>query len=153
MNWEAIGAVGEVLGAVGVIVTLAYLAVQIRANTRTMSAESRRAVRQSSREVNLRIAASSELARIFDEGLADSSKLDPTESTRFTFIFAEMISTCEELFIDSHSGIGESADFDQTARSTLPLLRAPGGREWWQRFGKNFTTEFQAYVNREYFSE
>ena len=33
MNWEAIGAVGEVLGAIAVIATLAYLAVQIRQNT------------------------------------------------------------------------------------------------------------------------
>ena len=33
MNWEAIGAVGEILGAIGVIVTLGYLAVQIRQNT------------------------------------------------------------------------------------------------------------------------
>ena len=33
MNWEAIGAIGEVLGAVAVILTLAYLAVQIRQNT------------------------------------------------------------------------------------------------------------------------
>lgn len=30
MNWDAIGAVGEVLGAVAVIATLAYLAVQVR---------------------------------------------------------------------------------------------------------------------------
>ena len=36
MNWEAIGAVGEVLGALGVIATLSYLAVQIRQNTRTV---------------------------------------------------------------------------------------------------------------------
>jgi hypothetical protein len=33
MNWEAIGAIGEVLGALAVIVTLVYLAVQIRQNT------------------------------------------------------------------------------------------------------------------------
>ena len=33
MNWEAIGAVGEVLGAIGVIATLVYLAVQIRQNS------------------------------------------------------------------------------------------------------------------------
>ena len=33
MNWEAIGAVGEVAGAAGVIATLGYLALQIRANT------------------------------------------------------------------------------------------------------------------------
>jgi hypothetical protein len=30
MNWNAIGAVGEVIGAVAVVVTLGYLAVQIR---------------------------------------------------------------------------------------------------------------------------
>ncbi len=34
MNWEAIGAIGETLGAVGVIATLAYLAVQIRHSNR-----------------------------------------------------------------------------------------------------------------------
>ena len=35
MNWDAIGAIGEILGAIGVIVTLGYLAVQIRQNTRS----------------------------------------------------------------------------------------------------------------------
>ncbi len=33
MNWDAIGAIGELVGAVGVIATLGYLAVQIRQNT------------------------------------------------------------------------------------------------------------------------
>ena len=33
MNWEAVGAVGEVLGAFAVVLTLVYLAVQIRQNT------------------------------------------------------------------------------------------------------------------------
>ena len=30
MNWEAIGSIGEVLGAVAVLVTLLYLAAQIK---------------------------------------------------------------------------------------------------------------------------
>ena len=30
MDWEAIGAVGEILGAIAVVATLAYLAIQIR---------------------------------------------------------------------------------------------------------------------------
>ena len=33
MNWDAIGAVGESLGAIAVLITLFYLAVQIRQNT------------------------------------------------------------------------------------------------------------------------
>ncbi len=46
MNWEAIGAVGEVLGALGVVVTLGYLAVQIRRNTNSMAAGRRLALAQ-----------------------------------------------------------------------------------------------------------
>jgi hypothetical protein len=30
MDWEAIGAIGEVIGAAAVVVTLVYLAVQVR---------------------------------------------------------------------------------------------------------------------------
>ena len=30
MNWDAIGAIGQILGAMAVLVTLGYLAVQIR---------------------------------------------------------------------------------------------------------------------------
>ncbi len=46
MNWDAIGAVGEVVGAVGVILTLGYLAVQIRQNTAMMTAQTVQAHRR-----------------------------------------------------------------------------------------------------------
>ena len=36
MNWDSVGAVAELLGAVGVILSLAYLASQVRHNTRQM---------------------------------------------------------------------------------------------------------------------
>ena len=39
MNWDAIGAVGEIIGAAGVIITLAYLATQIRQNTNQLKGE------------------------------------------------------------------------------------------------------------------
>jgi len=38
MNWDAIGAVGEIIGAAAVVVTLAYLALQVRASTRESEA-------------------------------------------------------------------------------------------------------------------
>ncbi len=38
MNWEAIGAIGEILGALAVVLTLGYLAVQVR-HTRLAAAD------------------------------------------------------------------------------------------------------------------
>ena len=33
MNWDAVGAIGEIVGAIAVLATLAYLAIQIRQST------------------------------------------------------------------------------------------------------------------------
>ena len=38
MNWDAIGAISEVIGAIAVVVSIIYLAVQISTNTKTMRA-------------------------------------------------------------------------------------------------------------------
>jgi hypothetical protein len=38
MNWDAIGAVGEMIGALAVVVTLGYLAMQVRASTKESEA-------------------------------------------------------------------------------------------------------------------
>jgi len=38
MNWDAIGAISEILGAIAVVVSIGYLSIQIRSNTRAMRA-------------------------------------------------------------------------------------------------------------------
>ena len=39
MNWDAIGAIGEVFGGAVVVVTIVYLAIQIRQNRQAVQAE------------------------------------------------------------------------------------------------------------------
>ncbi len=52
MNWDAIGAIGEVLGAVAVALTLGYLAIQMKQNA-----------------VGMRVAAKQEMTRQFSDYL------------------------------------------------------------------------------------
>lgn len=50
MNWDAIGAIGELVGALAVVLTLAYLAMEVRRNrlsTESSSVESTRTDRKS----------------------------------------------------------------------------------------------------------
>ena len=47
MNWEAVGAIGEIVGAIAVVLSLVYLAAQIRQNTKLVE-EQCRAQKQSS---------------------------------------------------------------------------------------------------------
>ena len=47
MNWEAMGAIGEIVGAVGVIATLGYLAFQVRQNSNVTRSATRQAIPRS----------------------------------------------------------------------------------------------------------
>ena len=63
MNWEAVGAVGEILGAIAVLVTLIYLATQIKQHTLATRALTNSAYAEAGREFNMAIANSPELVR------------------------------------------------------------------------------------------
>lgn len=68
MNWEAIGAIGEVAGALVVAVTLAFLVVQVRQNSKAINATITHGNIAGFNELNTLLAANPQLAEIFDRG-------------------------------------------------------------------------------------
>ena len=69
MSWQGIGAVGEMLAALGVIISLVYLAAQIRQNTASLRLASHQQFTQLSFLLNLALGTMPEVARIYASGL------------------------------------------------------------------------------------
>ncbi len=69
MNWDAVGAVGEILGAIAVFVSLIYLAVQTRNNTRALRSSAFHQVRESFSQVSLAMAEDPDLAILVNSAL------------------------------------------------------------------------------------
>ena len=67
MNWDAIGAIGEIIGALAVIITLFYLARQVRQNTRMARAEMTKDLYLASRTAIMDVAANDRLAEIWKD--------------------------------------------------------------------------------------
>ena len=82
MNWEAIGAIGEVVGATGVILSLLYLAIQIRGEARAKRASTVHDQSNAYRDFLHSIAADDQLSDIYLRGLRDAEELDETELVR-----------------------------------------------------------------------
>ncbi len=61
MNWDAIGALAETLGALAVLITLVYLSIQIRQNTSSTKAIFRQNVFESHLGINKVVLENSEL--------------------------------------------------------------------------------------------
>jgi hypothetical protein len=84
MNWEALGAIGEIVGAVAVVVTLGYLAVQIRQNTRSLRAAAVQEVVRSANEWSSLQVRDAKLSVIFAKGINDYSSLSAEQQAQFS---------------------------------------------------------------------
>ena len=71
MNWDALGAIGEIVGAVAVIATLLYLAIQIReARLLTKSTSLQNAV-SSFNELNVVMGSDPKTVDLITRGVYD----------------------------------------------------------------------------------
>ena len=83
MNWEALGAIGEIVGAVAVVLTLGYLAVQIRQNTRAVRSSVFSELQSEVRQNSFALANDEDLARIWRQANEEFDSLTADERTRF----------------------------------------------------------------------
>jgi hypothetical protein len=72
MNWTALGAIAELAGAAAVLVTLVYLAYQLRENTRAVRGQSADSALAAVLEFTGDMARDDELNRLFTRGTEDS---------------------------------------------------------------------------------
>lgn len=75
INWEAISSIAEVTGAAAVIISLVYLAVQIRSGTQALKTSTRDASFHHIMEWNYALSQSSDLPALFHRGCEDFSAL------------------------------------------------------------------------------
>lgn len=149
MNWEAVAAVGEVLGAAGVIVTLAYLAMQIRQNTRAQRTDAYGRALDRVTTLQGRLAERAELADILLRGVPDNRRLTATERVQFTWIFYEMFSGFEFMFHEARGDALPSEVWQRWADTIRWWLSFPGVRQWWAAHPAPFTADFTRFVNEQ----
>jgi hypothetical protein len=148
MNWEAIGAIGEILGAAGVIITLAYLAVQIRQNSHQIE-RSVQATRISADDAIARgfdqwrqlLISDEKVSDIFVRGLQDISALDTNERHRFN----QLLNT----FVWAGWQMWRSRDVMGATNSEFfrHLLRHPGARDWYVGSRAYFPDEYREMLD------
>jgi hypothetical protein len=136
MSWDAIGAIGDFLGGLGVIVSLIYLATQVRRSAR-VTEENTREVGAAAREAVFAgfsrwrgMVLDEKLTSVFVRGCDDISVLDREERFQFGLLMQDFLFADQVLFSrgqDGSSGISPTV----AVRNAAGVLSRPGAHEWW----------------------
>ncbi len=146
MNWEAIGAVGEAVGAIAVVATLAYLAMQIRRNTGATRAASHLAVIEALNQGNLAQARDAELAQIWVSGLKDRGVLTEVERQRFDSLCLAYFHVFDSLWYSAKVGTAERDLLLSEEKGFVYLMDSSGVYDWWEANPYAFSPEFRNYM-------
>ena len=147
VNWDAIGAIAELLGAIGVIASLFYLASQIRRNSESVEAATALSVSQNAQLRLLVPAQTPELAAALGKSMS-GEELSATEFAQLSFFNRASVRGIENTFIQHRRG-NLAAEVWRGHESLLRHnIQGAVFDEWWNREQESYDPEFRALVNR-----
>ena len=147
MNWDAIAAVGELLGAAGVIVSLLYLASQLRQNTVAVKTASAADAAKNMREITGPFLRSPEMSGLISRGFEDPASLGEDEKAWVINAVFNLLRSWETLHFQYTHGHAERETFESYERLYRQYLASPLLSEYWALRQGLFTTRFVSYVN------
>ncbi len=100
MNWEA-GALGEIVGAIAVVATLGYLAIQVRHANAVAKANAYREVHQDIGQLFGDVMSDPELYRIWRSGLVKGEPLTDEDQEKLGMILVRLFGVLDS---GHHSG-------------------------------------------------
>ena len=83
MSIQDFGAIGELLAAIATLITLIYLALQIRQNSRNLQESTSASMNQGWASINTRLSSDPDFALIFIRGRENLDNLDAVEVEQF----------------------------------------------------------------------
>jgi len=149
MNWEAIGAIGQIVGTALVGVTLIYLALQLRQNTSSLKSSTFLAISTLMGSTMEVLATNPDLAPLVIRAQAGLDELSAEERARFGFMMMMAYRRVETVVVQRHLGF---IDPDLTAgfeRSALSVLASRGARQWWDGSKGAFSNLFSTWVDEK----
>lgn len=134
MNWDAVGAIGEVVGAVAVIITLAYLAVQVRQNTRMNASAVRQGFYDYTARQMLHGTDSAEFSELLAKAGTTSETLSPGQRLQISRMFHAVFVGYQGAYFQHKQGALGPDDW-KTCRALLRSFWLFKGKEWADLWG------------------
>ena len=149
MTLQDLGNIGEFAAAIATLITLIYLAAQIRQNTRAVRSSAFQQVIDSFSAISLEIGLNREVSEILDRADNDYSSLDSLQRRRHWSILLSLFRRAESVFFQSEQGTLQVESWEGIREFLRSVLQGQGGRQFWDENSFSFNSRFREFVESE----
>ena len=135
MNWDVASSIGEVVGSIAVVISLVYVALQIRHANKQSEVDSLRHTWDGLNQICDRMSESKETASIINRGRVSFKSLDDDERLIFEHIHLRLLNTLESWYLQvmktSKPGLYRDTQIANLEGIVAGYLDHPGARDLW----------------------
>ncbi len=133
MNWDAIVAISQLVAAVGVILSLVFVGLQVKQNTAALQRNEHNSTMAQWSVIRMAIAGNRDVAELMTAGLDGERSMDAADQLRLEQMLAEHAWASFHIWDRTQRGVFPKGTFELTAGPLLcSLLRTARGEAWWR---------------------
>ena len=154
MSLEEWGVIAEIVGALAVVITLVYLAVQVRhskesldANTRAIRGQAISDVTRNVHDQMQMLAQGHDMTEWFTRFITGDA-LDTKDAVLTDAFLSAIFMARQNEFLQWQQGLLDETVFQSLHHVTRLILLSPNGEHWWQHEGRNmYAPAFVEFVD------
>ena len=146
MNWDALGAGAEILGAGAVVASLAYLAVQIRAQNAESRAAAMHNIAVGFRDV-INAFADEQMATLMSRANAEAEDMSEPELIQLYAAIQRILRVWEEAYLLQRRGRLDEDIWDSMMRQYRVVMGSKAFIRVWANRKNMFNSDFQKFVD------
>ena len=147
MSISDLGSLGEFIGSIAVLLTLIYLALQIRQNTHATRAVSHHAITDALNQLNLTLGKDDVVAQIWITGMNDRSSLNEVQREQFDALLRAYMHVCDTMYYQAQVGAGDNGLWEAEKRYLGVILTSNGGKDWLEENSLSISQGYRAAID------
>jgi hypothetical protein len=146
MNWEVVQTASSIIGTIALALTVVYLAIQVKRNTKATYSQTYQFAMQALGEMAAIVGDTKEKARIFSVGMAEPDKLAKDEYLQFAYLGISLFRRYENVFFQYQSGMIDDDFWFGHKDNLLWFFHRPGTQLWWKERRLGFSRSYREFL-------
>ncbi len=148
MTIAELGALGEFVASFGVLITLIYLAIQMRQNTKAVRLSTAHAVTEELQDMFSLLTSDEGLCDVFIEA-AQNEELSGVTRVRFNTFMSNVVRVYENAYLQNRDQAVNTDHWAGIVRMMIDVTAMPAFASYWEDRRYWFSEEFQLHMNTE----
>ena len=134
------------IAAIGVILSVIFLAFQIKKNTQTVRANYYDSLNDSNIEFLRQLVENKELGKLFEKGTMSWNNLNEDDKRTSNYLFLQLFRHYENMYYQNKMGVFEAWLWDSHKNTLISYFHHEGVQQWWIIRRMTFSEEFRKFL-------